>query len=167
MKVSRFPYGAVGLLDVISSLIESGGYFGRLPVGVKSVEMVTSESVRVMFIDRVDYDLLYRIAVKSGFSVNARGYSPRIIDDKGNIVARVGSRSDPGADRNIFIYIFPASTGLMSMYMRVIATRYGILNPSTNKINVEKLLKYNLKVIGLVEKYRKSRYKNLIRELKL
>ena len=166
MRDSRLPYKAIGLLDVISSLIERGGYFGRLPVGVRSVEMVTPESIRVMFIDRVDHNLLYQVAIKSGFSVDARGYAPRIID-KGNIVARVGSRSDPGADRNIFIYIFPASTNLMSMYTRVIAARHGILNPSTNKINMEKLLKYNLKVIGLVEKYRKNRYKNLIRELKI
>ena len=166
MKASRLPHKAIGLFDVISSLIERGIYLGKLPVGVKSVEMVTSESIRIMFIDRIDYNLLYQVAVRSGFSVDARGYPPRIVD-KGNIVARVGSRSDPGADRNIFIYIFPTSANSMSMYMRVIAARYGILDPLNNKINVEKLLRYNLKVIGFVEKYRKNRYKNLIKELKL
>ena len=165
MGDSRPKYKIIGLLDVIFSLLEKGVYFGFLPVGVSRIERMTLEAVRVMFVDRVDRDLLRRIAVKNGFSVDTGRYAPRIVD-RGHIVARVGSRSDPGGDRNIFIYLFPASIELMSMYMRVTAIRYGILDSLASKMNIEKLLNYNLKVMRLVEKYRRSRYRNLIRELK-
>ncbi|MBS7648117.1 MAG: hypothetical protein QXK89_07505 [Candidatus Bathyarchaeia archaeon] len=164
MDDSRASSRAVSLLDVISRLFESGEYFGDLPAGVINVELITSEAVRVMFVDKVDCDLFCIIAVEEGYSIDARGYAPRIID-RGNIIARVGSRSDPGADRNIFIYLFPTSPGAMSMYMKAAAIRFGILNPATNKINMEKLLKHNMKVIRLIERYRKTRYKDLIREM--
>ncbi|MEM2719114.1 MAG: hypothetical protein QXJ13_07785 [Candidatus Bathyarchaeia archaeon] len=126
-----------------------------------SVDLITPEIVRVTFVDKVDCDLFCGIAVKEGYSVDSQGYSPRIVD-KGNIIARIGSRSDPGAERSVFLYLFPASFGAMSMYMKSVAVRLGVLNPNNGRINIEKLLKYNLRVIGLIEKYRKSRYKNLI-----
>jgi len=166
MSSSKGSYKTVSLLDVISCIFEDGGYFGDLPVGVEAVEVMTPESIRIMFIDRVDYNLFCRLAIEDGYTIDSGSYSPRIVY-RGNIVARVGSKSDPGADRNIFVYIFPSSIGAMSTYMRAAAIRYGILNPTTNRINMEKLLKYNLKVIGLVEKYRKSRYQNLISKLNL
>ncbi|MEM1507709.1 MAG: hypothetical protein QXU02_06115 [Candidatus Bathyarchaeia archaeon] len=151
----------MGLLEVISRIFEGGEYLGILPEGVVGVDLVTPEIVRVTFVDKVDHNLFYEIAVKEGFSVDAQGYAPRIVD-KGNIVARIGSRSDPGAERSIFMYLFPSSAEAMSIYMRATAVRLGVLNPENGRINVEKLLKYNLKVIGLVERYRKNRYKNLI-----
>jgi len=160
-KISRRP---VGLLDVISQLLENGEYFGPLPEGVISVDLVTPEAVKVMFADRVDYNLFCEIAIEEGYKIDAAGYTPRVVDE-GNIIARVGSKSDPGLDCNIFIYIFPPLIGAMSIYMRSAAIRFGILNPENNKLDMEKLLAYNLKVIRLVEKYRKRRYKDIIREL--
>ncbi|MEM2341789.1 MAG: hypothetical protein QXX94_05220 [Candidatus Bathyarchaeia archaeon] len=150
----------VSLLDVISSLFEGDEYFDALPVGVVNVELVTSESVRVMFSNRVDYNLLCRVSLEEGYSIDASWYTPRIVD-KGHIIARVGSRSDPGEDHNIFIYLFPAS-GIMSTYMRAAAIGHKIIDPKTNRIDMGRLLRYNLKVIKLVEKYRKIRYQNLI-----
>ncbi|MEM1602055.1 MAG: hypothetical protein QXR74_06300 [Candidatus Bathyarchaeia archaeon] len=152
----------MGLLEVISKVFEDGVYFGVLPEGVMGIELVTPEIVRITFVDRVDQNLFCKIAIEEGYSIDARGYAPRAVD-KGNIVARVGSKSDPGADRSIFLYLFPKSAEAMSTYMRAIATRLGILNPDNGRINAEKLLKYNLRIIRLVERYRKSRYKNLIK----
>lgn len=155
----------IGLLEVISKLFENGEYFGPLPVGVANVELVTSETVRITFTNKVDCNLLCRIAIEEGYSIDAGGYSLRIVD-KGHIIARVGSRSDPGADFNIFIYLFPAS-GVMSLYMRSVAISHKILDPQTNKVSVERLLGYNQKIVRLVEKYRKSRYQNLIEKLEV
>lgn len=155
----------IGLLEVISKLFENGEYFGPLPVGVANVELVTSETVRITFTNKVDCNLLCRIAIEEGYSIDAGRYSLRIVD-KGHIIARVGSRSDPGADFNIFIYLFPAS-GVMSLYMRSVAISHKILDPQTNKVSVERLLGYNQKIVRLVEKYRKSRYQNLIEKLEV
>ncbi|MCX8171727.1 MAG: hypothetical protein N3E47_07195 [Candidatus Bathyarchaeota archaeon] len=151
----------MGLLEVISRIFESGEYFGALPDGVISVDLITPEIVRVTFIDKVDFNLFCEIAIGEGYSIDAQGYAPRIVD-KGNIVARIGGRSDPGAERSVFLYLFPASVEAMSMYMKAVAMRLGVLNSEAGKINIEKLLRYNLKVIGLVEKYRRSRYKSLV-----
>jgi len=153
----------IGLLEVISKLFENGEYFGPLPVGVANIELITSETVRITFTNKVDCNMLCKIAIEKGYSIDASGYSPRIVD-KGHIIARVGSRSDPGAEYNIFIYLFPTS-GIMSIYMRSAAIRHKILDPKTSKLNVERLLKYNQKIIRLVERYRRSRYQDLIEKL--
>jgi len=161
MRELRFKRDVVSLLDVILDLIEKGAYSGFLPKGVSHVEVMTPEAIRVMFIEKVDCNLLQQIALKNGFSINVGRHGLRI-EDRGHIIARVGSRSDPGGDRDIFIYLFPSSPELMSMYMRATAIRFGILDSSASRINVEKFINYNLKVIGLVEKYRKKWYQNLI-----
>lgn len=166
MRELGFKRKTINLLDVILDLIEKGVYFDLLPKGVSQIEIVTPEAIRVLFIERVDCNLLQKIALKSGFSINI-GRNGLRIEDRGHIIARVGSRSDPGEDRNIFIYLFPNSPRLMSMYMRATAIRFGILDSSASKINVEKLINYNLRVIGLVEKYRKKWYQNLIGRTRL
>lgn len=144
----------VTLLDVVSELTEKTVYTGPLPDGVSRVDSVTPEAIRVTFTGRVDRRLLCSIAVEEGFTVDAGSYPPRIVDN-GHIVARVGSRSDPGGDRTVYIYLFPASSKLMNPYIEVTAVRYGILDPATKQVDLGKLLDCNLKIVGLVEKYRR------------
>jgi len=154
------------LLDVISELFDEGTLSLDLPSGVEKVERVTSEAVRVKFVDKVDYDLLYMVAAKEGYSVEAGSFALRVMN-KGTIVARVGSQSDPGGEHNMFIYLHPPLVEQMSTYRKAIAVRDGVLNQETGKMNLERFYKYNLKVIRLVEKYRKSKYQSLTRRLQL
>lgn len=155
----------MNLLEAISDLFE-GKAPTNLPSGVEKVERVTPESVRIKFFDEVDDGLLSRIADEEGYIVRAKGFTPRIIE-KGTIVVRVGSRSDPGRRCDVYLYLFPPEKSQMSTYRRIVAQREGVLNPETGEINLEKLYGYNLRIIKLIERYRRERYRNITTRLEL
>jgi len=152
------------LLGVISDIFAENASSFDPPVGVELIEKVNSDTVRVQFIDDVDCDLLCREAIKEGYRVERGRFTPRIIYD-GTIIARVGSQSDPAKQRSIFIYLIPFDEGEMNMYRKVAAVRHGVMDPRTGRMNFEKFLEYNLKVIRLLERYRKIRYKSLSKRL--
>jgi len=145
------------LLDAISELFQGQSSSVNLPLGVKKIERVTSEAVRIQFKDKVDQNLLCHLAYEEGYLVQKGDFTPRVVD-KGTIVARVGSQSDPGKKQNIFIYLIPRKKEEMSTYTKAIALRNGVLNRETAEIDSTKSSKHNLKVIRLVERYRKSMY---------
>jgi len=152
------------LLDVISDVFAENTSSFDPPLGVERVEKIDFDVIRVQFIDDVDCDLFCREAVKRGYRVEKGRFAPRIIW-KGTIIARVGSRSDPAKQRSIFIYLIPFDKKKMSTYREVAAIRHGIIDPRTGLVNFEKFLQYNLKVIKLVEGYRKIRYESLSKRL--
>ena len=155
------------LLDIISGLFEDGGSsFQDLPLGVEKVERITLDSIRINFSDEVDCELLTRIAEDEGYIVKSESVAPRVID-RGTIVARVGSRSDPGRRRDLFLYLIPSDEKRMSMYRRVVAARKGVLDIETGRIDFERFYQYNLKIIRLMERYRKEKYQNIAERLNL
>ncbi len=155
------------LLDIISGLFEDGGSsFQDLPLGVEKVERITLDSIRINFSDEVDCELLTRIAEDEGYIVKSESIAPRVID-RGTIVARVGSRSDPGRRRDLFLYLIPSDEKRMSMYRRVVAARKGVLDIETGRIDYERFYQYNLKIIRLMERYRKEKYQNIAERLNL
>jgi len=155
------------LLDIISGLFEDGGSsFQDLPLGVEKVERITLDSIRINFSDEVDCELLTRIAEDEGYIVKSESIAPRVID-KGTIVARVGSRSDPGRRRDLFLYLIPSDEKRMSMYRRVVAARKGVLDIETGRIDYERFYQYNLRIIRLMERYRKEKYQNIAERLNL
>jgi len=155
------------LLDIISGLFEDGGSsFQDLPLGVEKVEKITLDSIRINFSDEVDCELLTRIAEDEGYIVKSESVAPRVID-KGTIVARVGSRSDPGRRRDLFLYLIPSDEERMSMYRRVVAARKGVLDIETGRIDYERFYQYNLRIIRLMERYRKEKYQNIAERLNL
>ena len=155
------------LLDVISGLFEDGGSLSQdLPLGVEKVEKITLDSIRINFSDEVDCELLTRIAEDEGYIVKSESVAPRVID-KGTIVARVGSRSDPGRRRDLFLYLIPSDEERMSMYRRVVAARKGVLDIETGRIDYERFYQYNLRIIRLMERYRKEKYQNIAERLNL
>lgn len=155
------------LLDVISGLFEDGGSLSQdLPLGVEKVEKITLDSIRINFSDEVDCELLTRIAEDEGYIVKSESVAPRVID-KGTIVARVGSRSDPGRRRDLFLYLIPSDEKRMSMYRRVVAARKGVLDIETGRIDYERFYQYNLRIIRLMERYRKEKYQNIAERLNL
>ena len=154
------------LLEVVSELFSGESSSSDLPVGVERLERVTSEAVRIKFIYKVDYNLLSAIAAEEGYSILTGSFAPRVMD-KGTIVARVGSQSDPGGGHDIFIYLLPATVEQMSTYGRVMASQCGVLGFEAGRINFERLYDHNLRIIRLVEKYRKNKYQSLTRKLEL
>ena len=155
------------LLDIISGLFEDGGSsFQDLPLGVEKVEKITLDSIRINFSDEVDCELLTRIAEDEGYIVKSESVAPRVID-RGTIVARVGSRSDPGRRRDLFLYLIPSDEKRMSMYRRVVAARKGVLDIETGRIDYERFYQYNLRIIRLMERYRKEKYQNIAERLNL
>lgn len=154
------------LLEVISELFNAEDSFFDPPSGVEKVERVTFDAVRIKFVEKVDRDLLYRVASEEGYIVEAGYFAPRVID-KGTIVARVGSQSDPGGESDMFIYLFPPFVEQMSMYRKVVGARDGVLDSESGRIDLERFYECNLRVIRLVEKYRRSRYESLRRKLEL
>ena len=155
------------LLDIISGLFEDdGSSFQDLPLGVEKVERITLDSIRINFSDEVDCELLTRIAEDEGYIVKSESIAPRIIE-RGTIVARVGSRSDPGRRRDLFLYLIPSDEKRMSMYRRVVAARKGVLDIETGRIDYERFYQYNLRIIRLMERYRKEKYQNIAERLNL
>jgi len=155
------------LLDIISGLFEDGGSsFQDLPLGVEKVEKITLDSIRINFSDEVDCELLTRIAEDEGYIVKSESVAPRVID-RGTIVARVGSRSDPGRRRDLFLYLIPSDEKRMSMYRRVVAARKGVLDMETGRIDYERFYQYNLRIIRVMERYRKEKYQNIAEKLNL
>ena len=152
------------LLDVISDVFGESSKSSDLPIGVEHVEKVDSDTIRVQFIDEVDCDLLCKEAIREGYSVARGEFTPRIVY-KGTIIARVGGRSDPARQRSVFIYLIPPDKREMSTYREVVAVRHGVLDPRTGLVNSEKFLQFNLKVIRLLERYRKMRYESLSKRL--
>jgi len=152
------------LLDAISEVFAESDEPSNLPMGVEQVEKIDSDVVRVQFIDEVDCNLLCKEAIREGYGVAGNGFTPRIVH-KGTIIARVGGRSDPAKQRSIFIYLIPSDKKEMNTYREVVAVRHGVLDPRTGLINSEKFLKYNLRVIRLLERYRKLRYESLSKRL--
>jgi len=152
------------MLDVISDIFAEGTSSFDPPLGVELIEKVGSDVIRIQFRDDVDCDLLCREAVKEGYRVERGGFTPRIIYN-GTIIARVGSESDPAKQRSVFIYLIPSDKRKMSTYREVTAVRHGVLDPRTGRVNFEKFLQYNLRVIRLLERYRKARYESLSKRL--
>jgi len=147
------------ILEALSRLFEEGRPPARLPPGVEVIERPTVEAVRIKFKDEIDEDILTRIAFKEGYKVDVGGFTPRI-RDRELIVARVGSKSDLGGRRDLYIYLFPPEIERLSTYRRAIAARRGIINPKTGKANLRRLHQFNLKVVRLVSLYIKERYLN-------
>jgi len=152
------------LLDVVSDVFAEKTSSFDSPIGVERVEKVGSDVIRIQFIDDVDCDLLCREAIKEGHRVEKGSFTPRIIYN-GAIIARVGSESDPKKRRSIFIYLIPFDKEEMSTYREVVAVRCGVMDPRTGRVNAEKCLQYNLMVIRLLERYRKTRYESLPKRL--
>jgi len=152
------------LIGVISDVFAEEASSFDLPIGVEWIEKVGSDVIRIQFVDDVDCDLLCREAVKEGHRVEKGSFTPRIIC-KGTIIARVGSKSDLKKKRSIFIYLIPFDRKEMSTYREVVAVRHGVIDPRTGLVNYEKCLRYNLKVIRLLERYRKTRYESLSKRL--
>jgi hypothetical protein len=152
------------LLDVISDVFAENRSHFDPPIGVERVEKVDSDVIRVQFIDDVDYDLLCREAIKEGYRVEMGRFAPRVVY-KGTIIARVGSESDLAKGRSIFIYLIPSSRRKMSTYRGVTAVRHGVMDPRTGRVNLAKFFQYNLKVIRLLERYRRARYEGLSKRL--
>jgi len=67
------------------------------------------------------------------------------------------SESDAGDRSVLYLYLFPPEMGEISVYRKVVAEREGVLHPSTDAVNLEKLHGYNLEVIRLVSKYLRRR----------
>jgi len=148
------------LLDVISDIFAEKTSLFEPPLGVEDVEKVDSDIMRVQFISDIDCDLLCREAIKEGYTVRRGWFTPRIIWN-GTIIARVGSKSDRARRRNIFIYLIPPNAEEMSTYRKVVAIQHGVLDPRTNKVDPEKFLWYNLRIIKLLENYRKAKYEKI------
>ena len=152
------------MLGVISDVFAEKTSSFDPPIGVELVEKVDSDVIRIQFMDDVDCNLLCREAVKEGCRVEKGIFTPRIIYN-GAIIARVGSESDPAKRRSIFIYLIPFDEKEMNAYREVVAVRCGVMNPRTGRVNPEKCLQYNLRVIRLLERYRKARYERLSKRL--
>ena len=152
------------LLGVISDVFAENRSDFDPPLGVERVEKVDSDVIRVQFVDEVDSELLCREAVKEGYRVEMGRFAPRVVY-KGTIIARVGSESDIARRRSIFIYLIPSSRREMSVYREVTAVRHGVMDPRTGHVNLEKFFKYNLKVIRLLERYRRARYEGVSKRL--
>jgi len=150
------PYRPVTLLQAISNLFEGREVPTVLPEGIEKIERVTVEAIRIKFAEEIDKKLLSQIAEEEGYSVQRRRFAPRIMK-KDVIVARVGSRSDVDGGYSLYVYLFPPEMKKISIYRKVIAEREGILDPYTERINLEKFYEFNLKVIRLVSRYVKAK----------
>ena len=152
------------MLGVISDVFAENASSFDLPLGVERIEKVNSDVIRVQFIDDVDCGLLCREAIKEGYCIAKGEFTPRIICN-GTIIARVGSESDSAKQRSIFIYLIPFDEKEMNTYRKVAAVRHGVMDPRTSHMNFEKFLEYNVKVIRLLDRYRKARYESLSKRL--
>ena len=154
------------LFDIISNLFDERRLSRDLPIGVVKVERVTPDSIRINFSDEVDCELLTRIGEEEGYLVKSEKVAPRVID-RGAIVARVGSRSDPGKRRDLFIYLIPPDEKEMSMYRKVVAAREDVLDLKTGRIDYEEFFEYNLRIVRFAEGYRREKYHSVKKRLKL
>lgn len=109
------------------------------------------------FKDKIDCNLLSSIALSEGYTIDYGSYKLRILD-KGIIVARVGSKSDKDGERSIFLYLIPPSIEVMSLYDKCAASIHGILDEERGEIDLSKLVGYNLKILGMVDRYWAYRY---------
>ena len=121
-------------LDVVSELFEGKKTYNPV-TGVRVVERVTSGAVRIESVDKVDYDILEMVAAEEGYLTKSGSFTPRVVD-KGVIIARVGSRSDPGRRHDLFIYLFPPDEKQMTTYARTVALQKGVYEPETKRINL-------------------------------
>jgi len=145
------------LIEVILSMMEGGVYKNSPLHGVSEIDIINRNTVRVTFRDKIDCSILSSIALEEGYTVDSGSYKPRIMD-RGTIVIRVGSRSDRGGDRSLFLYLIPSSIDSMNTYDKCIASMHGILDIDGNKIDLGKLVNYNLRILKVVEKYWEYRY---------
>ncbi|RLI13282.1 hypothetical protein DRO35_00660 [Candidatus Bathyarchaeota archaeon] len=148
------------LLDAISDIFVGKTPIFKPPLGVEEIEKIDSDIVRIQFVDDIDCDLLCKEAIKEGYTVKRGWFTPRIIWD-GTIIARVGGESDMTGQRSVFTYLIPPNEKEMSTYRRIVAIQHEVLDQRTNRINSEKFLWYNLRVIKLLENYRKTKYERL------
>lgn len=162
MKNSRDPVTqdqyrrSANLIEAISDLFDGKAASHDLPKGVKEIERATLEAIRARFDSKVDEELLSQIAEEEGYTVEKGTYPLRVIKE-GAIILRVGSESDAGDRSDIYLYLFPPEMGRISVYRKVVAEREGVLHPSTDAVNLEKLHGYNLEVISLVSEYLRRR----------
>ena len=153
MRNSRNPvaqdqhHRSVSLIEVISDLFDGKTASSDLPKGVKEIERATLEAIRVRFDSKVDEELLSQIAEEEGYTVEKGTYPLRVIKE-GAIILRVGSESDAGDRSDLYLYLFPPEMGRISVYRKVVAEREGVLHPSTDAVNLEKLHGYNLESSG-------------------
>ena len=148
---------STGLIEAISDVFESKTAIPGLPKGIEKIERVTLEAVRIRFKDKVDEELLSRIAEDEGYAFEKGTWALRVLKE-GAIIARVGSRSDAGGRLNLYIYPFPPEIGKTSVYRKMLAEREDILDPSLHKVNLERLHEFNLRLVKLVDRYLKERY---------
>ncbi|MBS7642464.1 MAG: hypothetical protein QW374_06540 [Candidatus Bathyarchaeia archaeon] len=109
------------------------------------------------FKDKIDHNLLSSIALSEGYTIDYGSYKLRILD-KGVIVARVGSKSDKGSERSVFLYLIPSSIEVMNLYDKCAASIHGILDEECGRIDLGKLVGYNLKILRMIDRYWAYRY---------
>lgn len=148
---------STSLMQAISDLYDGKKVPNNLPDGVEKIERATTEAVRLKLHDKVDGELLSEIAEAEGYTVEKGSFAPRVIKD-GEIIARIGSKSDAGGSRDLYLYLFPPETETISVYRKVVAEREGILDPSCGTVDLERLISFNLRVITLASKYLKKKY---------
>jgi len=147
----------VNLLEILSRLIENHDPPKNLPKGIVRIERVTIEATRIQFTEKINTNLITRIAKEEGYEVKEGDFPPRIIDE-GIIIARVGSPSDPGGEQDLYIYPFPPEMERLSIYRRILAIKKGIIDPETESINLEKLHNFNLRIVRFVSRYIREQY---------
>ncbi|MCX8162101.1 MAG: hypothetical protein N3E44_03795 [Candidatus Bathyarchaeota archaeon] len=145
------------LLEAILSILDDGIYKNTLPYGVSEIEAIGHSIVRVTFKDRIEQELLSLIALSEGYTIDYGSYELRILD-RGVIVIRVGSRSDKGGGRSIFVYLIPASVDAMNLYEKCVASMQGILDEEYGEMDLDRLIDYNLRILRIVDEYWKCRY---------
>jgi len=145
------------LIQAISDLYDGKTATNNLPKGIERIERATIEAVRLKLVDNVDGELLSEIASAEGYTVDKGSFAPRVTKE-GEIIARIGSKSDAGGSRDLYLYLFPPETERISVYRKVVGEREEILDPSSGMVDLERLISFDLRVITLASKYLKKRY---------
>jgi len=145
------------LIEAILSMMDGYVYRDSPLYGVSEINIINRNTVRVTFRDKIDCNILSSIALGEGYTVDSGSYKPRVMD-RGTIIIRVGSRSDKGGDRSLFVYLIPPSIDSMNMYDKCIASMQGILDMDGNRIDLERFINYNLRILKVVERYWEYRY---------
>ncbi len=148
---------SVSLLQAISDLFDLKAAPMFLPEGIMKIERVTFEAIRIEFRDKIDEELLSRIAKEEGCATEKGSFPLRVVKN-GTIIARVGSESDIGGHFDLYLYLFPPEMEKISLYSKLVAKREDVLDRSTGEIDLENLHRFNFKVIKVANRYIKERY---------
>jgi len=148
---------SVSLLQAISDLFDLNAAPMFLPESIVKIERVMLEAIRIEFRDKIDEELLSRIAKEEGCTTEKGSFPLRVVIN-GTIIARVGSESDIGGRFDVYLYLFPPEMGKISLYSKLVAKREGVLDRSTGEIDLENLYRFNFRVIKVASRYVKERY---------